>query len=154
MELEPIGRLEDVDELDLGPIVVPIVGYKNTTKGNVEVITKIRFKRRPPFKYLREKIAQGLDTTSMVGDDQVDFLTVIVDDEDKQKFLDLIFSEEIYVDYVTIRDVFKKVTETYAQRPTKQPSGSSNGPSPTKRTTGRAASLEASTTKRSRSATG
>jgi hypothetical protein len=154
MELAPIGKIEGAEDLDLGPIVVPIVGYRSTPKGNEEVVTKIKFKRRPPFKYIQDAIAKGLDTKKMLGEDQLDYLTVIVEDEDKEKFLELVFSEDIYVDFITIKEVFQQVIATYTQRPTKRLSGSSSGPTRTKRTTGHAASSQESTSKPSRSATG
>ena len=58
MELEPIGRFADPDELDVDPITVPIVGY--TVEGRKEIITRIKFVPAVPLG------ATFSETTSVV----------------------------------------------------------------------------------------
>jgi hypothetical protein len=149
VELEPVGRVEDPQALDLGPITVPIVGYKHTPKGNVEVITKVKFKRRPPMKDVFER---GESAKALTGSEQLAFLSSVLEDEaEAKKFIALIEDENIYVDWATIREVFIAVRDAWlGTRPTKQPSGSTPSSKPTKRTTGRAAPSKALASKKSR----
>lgn len=150
MKLDPVGEVENPQDLDLGPIEVPIVGYKPGPKGNVRVETIIRFKKKVPFKFFQEAIENGIDLAALKPNDQLQYLTVSVEEEDKAKFLELIFGDEVFVDRSTLREVFKKVDEArVSPRPTKQPSDSSTSIKPTKRTTGRAANSTDSRSKRS-----
>lgn len=149
MELEPIGKVDNPNDLDLGAITVPIVGYREGPKGNVEVITKIRFKRRVPFDYYKRILEDGGDLAALTGQEQLDYLTETVDDEDKEKLLELIFQSDLYVERSTIREVFKRVEETRAGRPTKPSPGSSPSGRPTKVTSKRVSKSTASPKKRS-----
>jgi hypothetical protein len=148
MELEPIGRVEAPEELDLGPIIVPIIGYKKAAKGNVEVVTKIKFKRRMPFKFFKEAAEKGIDLAAMTPQDQLDYLTATVEDEDKEKFLELVFDEDVYIERATLREVFKRVDEARANRPTKPRDDSSPSTRPAKKTTKAASGSRASGRKR------
>jgi hypothetical protein len=144
MELAPVGKIvTDPNDLDLGPITVPIIGYKETSKGNVEVVTKIRFARKIPFGFFKDALEKGIDLNAMKPTEYLEYLTVSVLDEDKEKFMELIFGDELYVERATIREVFKVVDEARAGRPTKRPSDSLPSTPATKKTIGRAAPSKA-----------
>lgn len=64
MELEPIGRVDDPDDLDLEPIIIPIVGYiRLPGGGREEVIERIEFRPVQPtgagLAVLRQTRADG-----------------------------------------------------------------------------------------------
>lgn len=147
MELDPIGAVDRPQDLDLDPVTIPIVGYKVHNGKNVPVTTKIRFKSRPPLGYIRRKLKEGADLSRMNGNAVVEYLEVVAIEEDKEKWSDLIFSDDIFLDHSTLRQVFEKLQEVYSGgRPTKPRSGSAKSVSPTRRTTGRGANSTASTT--------
>lgn len=150
MKLQPVGRIvANPDDLDLGPIEVPIIGYKKTSKGNVEVETVIKFKRKVPYGFFKDAVENNVDLSALTPTDQLQYLTISVEDEDKEKFMELIFGDELYVERATIREVFRVVDEARAARPTKQPSVSLPSTRGVKKTTGRAAPSKASSSKKS-----
>jgi hypothetical protein len=149
MELEPIGRVDNPDDIDLNSITVPIVGYKKGPKGNVEVITKIRFKRFIPYGFYKEIVERGGDLGALTGQEQLDYLLSTVEDDDKDKFTEIVFGNSLYIERSTVREVFKRVDEARAGRPTKPSTGSSPSGRPTKVTSKRVSKSTASPKKRS-----
>jgi hypothetical protein len=136
MELKPVGKVANPAELDLAPVVVPIVGHN--AKGE-EVTTKIRFQRRIPAGVVLDMLEAGTDPDEVFasGAEAVKFLNQAVFGDDEQKWHDLIHSKTVFIEYATIGELFKALMEqVYTSRPTKRPSNSSSG-GPRTRTTSR-----------------
>jgi len=62
----------------------------------------------------------------------IDFVRNSIIEEDRDRFSDLLESEEVIVPLDTLAEVGRWLLETYSGRPTQQPSPSSRGPRTTK----------------------
>lgn len=153
--LDPIGRVEHPEELDLDPLVVPIVGY---TRDKQEIVEEFRFRSVQPtgaaLNILRQSRldADGDLVTPMPQ--LMAFLDSCVLPEDRetwQGWLDKT-NNEIYVEQDTLMAVYRALSEFYSARPTMRRSSSDGGPSSISPTSMAASREKASTSRRSRSA--
>ena len=149
MELDPVGRVEDVDQLDLEPVTIPIVGYERGTPPN-EVIERIRFRAVMPagatFDVMRDMSASG----GIAPREVLRYLDATVLPDDAEKLEAFLHSPTIEVRLRTMMEVHEQLMEFYSARPTMPRSASSGGGSGTKRTSQAASRKRASASKKSR----
>ncbi len=146
MELEPIGRVDNLEDFDLDPIVVPIVGY---TIDKEEVIQPIRFRPVQPtgagLAILRQTRPDGNVPIGPV----LHFLDECIMFDDRDLWEKFVNDETIFIEQTTLIELYKRLTEVYAARPTTRRSASP-GTRPSSTPTSRAvARSRASTSKRS-----
>lgn len=148
MQLQPIGRVEDPQTLDLEPIVVPVVGYD---KDHAEHIEEFRFRPIQPtgasLKVLREQDEQGNVPVKTV----LTFLDKCLMAEDHDRWEAFLDDPHVFVGQDTIVALYEAVMQVYAERPTVRQSASRSGAAISKRTSGGAARGRPSTGKGSRS---
>ena len=146
MELEPIGRVEDPESLDLDPIIIPIVGY---TIDKEEVIQPIRFRPVQPtgagLAVLRQTLPNGNVPIAPV----MKFLDECILSDDKELWEKFLNDETVFIEQDTLVEVYKAITAVYAARPTMRRSGSVGGRPSSTPTSRAAARSRASTSKRS-----
>jgi hypothetical protein len=154
MELAAIGRVANPDELDLSPIVVPVVGY---TQDKKEVVFKVQF-RKEAIQGMTFDIAASAtidpetQKPTVPNDLALAFLQAhIVNDKEWQKFLR---RPDVYIHTDTIVALYETIMGEYAGHPTDKRSASHNGRTTPKATTRAAARSTASTSGRSRSRKG
>lgn len=151
MELPVIGRVENPDELDLDPIVVPIVGY--AMKDRKEVLTKIKFRPVLPLGSALDVIRQTQTNGNVPGPAIMEYLDSCITDEDTEKWRELLGRRDIAIQMSTLIDVYRQLTEFYSgARPTQASSGSAGGRSQTGTTSKGGAGGKASKSKRKASA--
>ena len=143
MELEAIGRVENPDDLDFTPLVIPIVGYSDDKK---EVITKIRFVRVIPMGVSLDTFRATDADGNIGGTAALDYVDGCVHREDKHRWQELLHGTNVNVEQSTIIEVYKALGAFYADRPTKQRSGSRSGPKA--RPTSQAAAKSRTSTKK------
>ncbi len=140
MKLDPIGRVEKPDEMDLDPIVIPVVGY---TLDREEVVEEIRFRPMQPagaaFDLLANANADGEVPIRAI----MRFLEKCVMPDDAQKFRDHLDRDDLVFDHGVMMQIHVALNEVYAARPTTLRSASSGGGQPTKRTSRAAARSQA-----------
>ena len=148
MELPAVGRVENPDELDIEPIVIPIVGY---TRNRKEVVEKIRFRSHMPagatFDVMRHMNADG----GVQAREVLRYLDATVLEEDSEKLQEFIHRPDVEIRLRTMIEVHEALMEAYAARPTTQLPGSTGTGSSTKRTSRAASRAKASRSKQSRS---
>lgn len=132
MELEPIGRIDDVDDLDLDPIVVPIVGY---TMDREEVIEKFKFKPMAPagatLGILRSTQSNG---TIPIGPVMLWLDKCLLDEAELERWTEHLNNDQVMIESTVLVDTYRALTEAYTARPTRPPSGSPSGGPRTRRT--------------------
>ena len=150
MRLEPIGVIEDLDEIDYEPITVPIVGYTNDKE---QVTTDITFRAA-------QSLGSSLDLIRQMGIDDkgkpiipiaaiLEFLDAAILDTSRVAWDNLIRDEEVNVEQTTLVELYKILAAQYANRPTQQQSASHNGRTTPKKTSRAAASAKGSTSRAS-----
>lgn len=136
MELEPVGRVENPQELDLDPIIVPIVGY---TLQREEVIERFSFRPVIPW----EQFLDLADAQMTGGGVQAGVLRRFLQDcllaEDRDRWHEFTRRDDVIVDPSTWAAAYQALMEVYEARPTMPRSASTGGGGKTKRTS-RAAS--------------
>jgi hypothetical protein len=146
VKLEPIGRVENPEDLDVEPIVIPVVAYTTERKEIVEEIAS-----RP---YLPTGAAFAmLRTTDGTSDPTLvmkylDKCVLPTSTAQWRAFLD---RDDIFIEMSTLTDVYKALIEVYGARPTMRRASSTTGRTSTKRTSQGASRAKASASKRSRS---
>lgn len=148
MQLQPVGRVENPQELDLDPIVVPVVGYDQDHKEHVE-----EFKFRPiqptgaSIEVLRQQDEQGNVPVKTV----LLFLDKCLMPEEKERWDSFLDDPHVFVAQDTIVALYEVIMQVYSDRPTVRQSASPSGAANSRRTSGGAARGKASAGKRSRS---
>jgi hypothetical protein len=120
-ELAVVGKVDDPDELDLDPVVVPVCAYKIETRE--EVIEKFPFRPvMPPgtVAYLERIGGQtaGVNVAVAVLND-----CVIADA--RERWDEFLGRDDLAIEATTLADLFKALVEHYGERPTKRSTGSS-----------------------------
>jgi hypothetical protein len=148
MELEPIGRIENLEDENFEPIVMPIVGYD---EDGDEVVVKIRFRPWVPTKKsldMRGATIKGVTPTNIV----LDYLEKCVLKEDRQAWNDLLDSDDVFIKIETFGEIARTLGSIYdGKHPTKQRSDLPGGGQATEPTTRAAATSKDSTSKKLRS---
>jgi hypothetical protein len=142
MELEPIGRFADPDELDVDPITVPIVGY--TVEGRKEIITRIKFVPAVPLGAALALNRAARSNGNVPHPAVIAWLDDCVLDSEREAWNELLHSSAILVETETLVAVYQQLAEVYAARPTLRFSDSDGGPSSTNGTSQAAARRRAS----------
>lgn len=149
MELEPIGRVDDVNDLDLEPVIAPIVAYERKSK--LEVIEKFRFRPMAPagatFDVLRAMGPNGETPVSLI----MAYLDASVLPEDSEALQEFLHRADIEIDPTTVAKVYRALSEVYGARPTMPSANSSGTGKPTKRTSVGVSRAQASRSRTSRS---
>lgn len=147
MRTEIVGQVADPEVQEFDPIIVPIAAY---TAAGEEVIEEFAFRPVMPagamIRAFRSIQPNGVLATGPI----LDFLTKSLmshvehdelDDDgepvvtnDRERFLEFIDREDLMLEMQLITDVYQTVTQVWSDRPTRRPSGSASGGSPTKRT--------------------
>jgi hypothetical protein len=141
MELEPVGRVDNPDALDMSPIVVPIVGY---TLDKQEVTQRVRFVPVQPA-------GPGLDVITATGNEDASVVAILryleacVLPDDREVWVEFLHRPDVMVEQVTLVKVFQALTEVYAGRPTIPSADSSGGRTPDDTTSAAAARSQDST---------
>jgi hypothetical protein len=136
MELEPIGRVENPDDLDFEPIVIPVVGY--TRKGK-EVLHKAQFRSVAPAGQTVAVLRNMAPSGGVPAAQMMTFLDACVLAEDREAWNAFLDNSEVEIEQSTLVRVYAALMETYAARPT-MPPGDSSGTGKTTKQTSRAAS--------------
>jgi hypothetical protein len=151
MRLEPIGKIENLQEIDLDPITVPVCGIKPKPKPE-NVCEDFNF--RPMVSWgntfaLVDAVESG---EANLAWNAVKWLrNALVDDEERERFQTFLSRSDVLIGEDTLTALVEALRETWAARPT-MPQPSSNGTSPsTKRTSAAASRARASRSKNSRS---
>lgn len=147
--MEPIGRLKNINEDTFKPHTISVVGYSDVGE---EIITDIRFRAKPPFRFVLDMIRAGAEVTVKQPVDALNYLDQCVLKDDKESWEKLLDSEDVNVEWQTIVDVYVELIGLYSgnkKRPLAKASSSRGGPSSTKRTSSGAAKSRASTSKTS-----
>lgn len=151
MELPVVGRVENPDDLDLDPIVVPIAGY--TIKDKKEVVTKIKFRPVLPLSSALDVIRQTQSNGNVPGPAIMEYLDSCITDEDAEKWAELLARRDLAIQMDTLIEVYRQLTEFYSgERPTPASSDSPGGRSQTGTTSKAGAAAKASKSKRKASA--
>ena|ERR1019366_4815721 len=134
MELAPVGEVEDVKSIDREPVTVPIVTYDKHLK---KVVTKIKFVNDVAPGVARDMV-RATDSRGIISAQAaLDYVDACVHDDDREKWNALIRGADITD--ATVNELYTALGTHYVNRPFTKQSGSPDGPSPTKRTTPRAA---------------
>ena len=148
METEIVGRVENPQERSTDPIVVPVAAY--TLEGK-EVVEKFRFRPVMPagavIRAFRAIQPNGVLATGPI----LDFLQKSLLADDRERFLEFLDRDDLMIEAQLISQIYETVTEVWSGRPTRRPSASASGGSPTKRTSRAGARSRASASKTSRS---
>jgi hypothetical protein len=129
MELSPIGQFADPAELDVEPIVIPIVGY--TVEGRKEVITRIRFVPAVPLGAALALNRAARSNGNVPHPAVIAWLDDCVLDSEREAWNELLHSSAILVETETLVAVYQQLAEVYAARPTLRFSDSDGGRSST-----------------------
>ena len=148
MQLDPIGRLADPNEIDLEPITVPIIGY---TLDREEVETLIDFVPSVPLSAALALNRQTRPNGNVLHPAIIEWLDACVSAESHDRWLEMLGSKDIMIETETLVEVYRQLAERYAARPTLRFSDSDGGPSSTNRTSQAAARSRASRSRKSRS---
>jgi hypothetical protein len=143
-----IGRVENPQELDLEPQDITLVGYK---LDRTEVAETFQIRPLIPAGAQLE-IIRHTDANGNVGLPKiVEFIEECLLADDLEPFRTFLHRPDVMIEQGTIVGLYRAVTEFYASRPTRQPSGSAATGSPAKPTSRAAARAPASRRKISRS---
>ncbi len=147
MELDPVGRVENPAELDLEPIVIPVVGY---TREGKEVVEKAQFRPVAPagqtVAVLRVMSPSGgVPVGQMMG-----FLDACVLEDSRESWKTFLDRPDVEIEQSTLVRVYGALMEAYAARPTMPPASSAGGGERTKQTSQGASRAKASRSKKSR----
>lgn len=147
-ELRVIGQVENPEELDFEPLVVPLAGY---TVDHEEVIERFRFRPVRPagaaLNVMRSTDAQGnVGLGPVVG-----YLDKCLLEEDAERWQAFLDRDDLMIEQDVLFELYREVSAWYAGRPTRRPSDSSGGGKVTPQTSRVAARSAASTSKRKRS---
>jgi hypothetical protein len=143
VKLQPIGRVENPDELDLDPIEVPIVAYANDRS---EVITEIRFRAVQPMGASLDVLRETRGDGNVPLSEAIKFLDDCILLEDRKKWEALIHDPELTIEQTTYSVLYRELCSVYAARPTQRLSGSHSGQRKPKQTSRDAARKRASGT--------
>ena len=135
--LEPIGRLSP-DQITTEPLEVPIIGYAEKTKKEVETV--IRFVANVPIGAALDMIRATDQDGNINPVAALDYIDKCVHFDDRKKWDDLLHDPKIIVKQETLLAVYQAIGEFYAGRPSPQRSGSRGGRSSTDKTSRAAAS--------------
>ena len=102
MESAPVGRIDGVDANTFKPYVIPVVGYSD--EGD-EIITKIMFKAKPPFRFVLNMMKIGGKISPEKVNEALLYLDQCVIKSSREDWDRLIDSEDINVEWQTIADV-------------------------------------------------
>lgn len=149
-DLEPVGRVENPDELDLEPVRVPLVGY--TLEGK-EVSETFQFRPQVATGASLDVIRQ----TDAQGNTQLDAIfkyldRSLLDDSERDAYNTFLNRDDVMIKAGALLDLYRALSSYYAARPTKLSSGSASTGSAAKRTSRAAARSRASTSRAKRSA--
>lgn len=148
-ELPAVGRVENPDELDLDPIVVPVVGY---TLDRQEVVEKFTFRPTMPAGEWFD-IVNDADNLGVITDHKLAryLLAALVDDKERERWSTFLHRNDIIFPVSRLGDLYSTLTEYYAARPTMRPAASRGTRPTTRRTSGAARRSPASRSNTSRS---
>lgn len=127
MEIAPIGRAPDAAQLDLEPIIVPIVAYK---EDGTEVVERFPFRavmKPGAMSYMiRNSGPNGEMSTNAIQN----LLLDTIDADAKDRWTAFLDSDEYFILQETLGEVWNALVEVYAKRPTRQRSGSAGTGAP------------------------
>lgn len=148
MELEPIGRAENPEALNLEPIVAPIVAYTHDGKEHVE---KFPFKPVMPAGAMAAMVRNVGPNGELPVNILLACLQRCLMPDAAERWETWIDSDELNIEHTTLAQLFDQLVRIYGDRPTRRRSGSASGGPPAKRTSRAAARSAASRSKTSRS---
>ena len=147
MKLDPIGRVENPQELDVEPITIPVVGY---TTGRKEVCEEFNFHPSLPWGNTFDMFEAENGSGPKPGGVIKWLYNCLLDDDERERFRAFCKREDVIIAQQTMEDIFQSLAETYAARPTLPRSASTGGGASTKRTSQAASRASASRSKNSR----
>lgn len=124
MKLPAIGRVENVDDLDLDPIEVPVIAYMLNKE---EVEQTFRFRPVQPAGAALDILkATGADGGVPVGV-VMRFLDECVLAEDREAWELFLHRADLVIDQAILVRIYQAVSEVYSDRPTPRWSDSDGG---------------------------
>jgi hypothetical protein len=149
--LSPIGRVDNPEDLDLDPVVVPVVGYNADRE---EVIFEVIFRAMQPtgeaMDLLKVADAAGNVPIGIV----FAYLDACVTEDNREAWQKFLHGPDLNIEQSTIIELYKTISSYYADRPTQQRSVSHNGRVTSGKTSRAAARSKGSTSKVSPSTKG
>lgn len=148
--MDPVvfGRVDDVDELDLDPVELTLVGYNLDRE---EVTHTFRVRPLIPAGAQLEIVRHTLPNGNVPLAQVVDFLDECVLAEDLDAYKAFLHRPDVMVEQDALIQMYQWLGSYYAARPTRRRPDSASGGSATRRTSRDAARSAASARKRSRS---
>jgi hypothetical protein len=124
MRLDAVGRVTNPDELDFEPIVVPVIAYD---EDHNEVEFEVKFRAVQPtgaaMKVMRATDAEGNIPTATA----LLFLEECVIVSERKAWQEFLDDPGLYIERSTLVQLYERLTEVYAGRPTRRRSASSGG---------------------------
>src|SRR3954453_14773074 len=125
MELKPIGRVKDIDELILEPIIIPVIGY---TMDKEEVEERFVFRPVQPAGAAMDVLRLTLPNGNVPINTVMHYLdSCLLDEEQLQRWNEFLERSDVMIEQNVLVEIYKALTEAYAARPTLQWSGSPTG---------------------------
>jgi hypothetical protein len=121
MKLAPVGRAPDPADLDLEPVVVPVIAYK---EDHSEVVHEFPFRPVMPPGAMAAMVRNSGPNGELPANIVQAILDRCVDPDARDRWHEFLDSEELSIFQETLGDVLNALTEVYAKRPTRQRSGS------------------------------
>ena len=150
------GRIDKPQDLNLDPLTFTLVGYHTNGTGEVTDIEE-SFAVSPiqPFSAMVELMGVIASTGGQVQLNQASevVLKSLVSDAERERFAACLDADGVYYDSSAIFGAMNWLIETYAERPTRRPTGAASGPGPVSRRsraagTGRGGATSAASTRR------
>ena len=127
MELAPVGEIENLDELDVEPITVPIVGY--SIPGKKKVVTRIRFRPTIPLAAAIDLAAATRANGNVPHAAVMRWVEASVLPDEIEAWREMISRADLAIEPETIVAVYQQLAEVYTARPTLRFSDSPGGSS-------------------------
>lgn len=121
MRLDPIGRAPDPDELDLDPIIVPLVAYR---EDKTEVVEEFPFRPVMPPGAQAALIRNAGPNGELPANIVQAVLDRCLDPDARERWHEFLDREDLIILQETLGDVLNALYEAYTRRPTRQRSGS------------------------------
>lgn len=140
-KLPAVGRVDNIDDVDLDPIEVPVVGY-TIEKEEIEEVFRFR-PVQPAGATLDILLYVSVDGSTPVAK-VMHFLEECVLAEDRERWRDFLNDPAIMIEQSVLAQLYRALMEVYAARPTMPSSALSGGGKPGGRTSRAASAAKAS----------
>lgn len=144
MRIDPIGRVEDPQNADIEPIIIPICGLSNQTRDNV--CEEFKFRPTLPWGNTFALIEQAESGETIMAANTVKWLrNCLVGKDEQERFRQFLLRDDVEIEQATIEAVYKALADAYSGRPTLPRTSSTGTGGGTEQTSGADSRPEAST---------